>query len=91
MIKLIPVIVAFVEPTLLVSFRNAFLLNSQSTRILSSKNRCSSLLPQMILMLPVSAFALDNLTQVLEAERDSEKFQPLPFHYVEISRLLFDQ
>ncbi|CAI9768309.1 unnamed protein product [Fraxinus pennsylvanica] len=30
------------------------------------------------------------LTQVLEAERDSEKFQPLPFHYVEISRLLFD-
>ncbi|KAL1542203.1 DNA replication complex GINS protein PSF2 [Salvia divinorum] len=31
-----------------------------------------------------------NLTQVLEAERDSDKFQPLPFHYVEISRLLID-
>ncbi|KAL6526808.1 hypothetical protein OROGR_015898 [Orobanche gracilis] len=35
-------------------------------------------------------FPLDKLAQVLEAERDSEKFQPLPFHYVEISRLLFD-
>ncbi|KAL8463099.1 hypothetical protein ACS0TY_033114 [Phlomoides rotata] len=34
--------------------------------------------------------SVDKLTQVLEAERDSEKFQPLPFHYVEISRLLFD-
>ncbi|KAL6524724.1 hypothetical protein OROHE_016006 [Orobanche hederae] len=34
--------------------------------------------------------AVDKLAQVLEAERDSEKFQPLPFHYVEISRLLFD-
>ncbi|KAF5947827.1 hypothetical protein HYC85_013784 [Camellia sinensis] len=34
----------------------------------------------------------EKLTQVLEAERDSQKtFQPLPFHYVEISRLLFDQ
>lgn len=34
----------------------------------------------------------DRLTQILEAERDSPKeFQPLPFHYVEISRLLFDQ
>ncbi|RZC44648.1 hypothetical protein C5167_037586 [Papaver somniferum] len=33
----------------------------------------------------------ENLTQVLEAERDSRReFQPLPFHYVEISRLLFD-
>lgn len=42
-------------------------------------------------MLPVSASAIDKLTQVLEAERDSEKFQPLPFHYVEIARLLFDQ
>ncbi|XP_039136636.1 DNA replication complex GINS protein PSF2 [Dioscorea cayenensis subsp. rotundata] len=31
------------------------------------------------------------LTQVLEAERESPReFQPLPFHYVEISRLLFD-
>ncbi|XP_073021665.1 DNA replication complex GINS protein PSF2 [Primulina huaijiensis] len=34
--------------------------------------------------------SVEKLTQVLEAERDSEKFQPLPFHYVEISRLLFD-
>ncbi|KAL3650147.1 DNA replication complex GINS protein PSF2 [Castilleja foliolosa] len=34
--------------------------------------------------------SVDKLSQVLEAERDSEKFQPLPFHYVEISRLLFD-
>lgn len=34
----------------------------------------------------------DNLTQVLEAERESPReFQALPFHYVEISRLLFDQ
>ncbi|KAF5201175.1 Dna replication complex gins protein psf2, partial [Thalictrum thalictroides] len=31
------------------------------------------------------------LTRVLEAERDSpSEFQPLPFHYVEISKLLFD-
>lgn len=35
---------------------------------------------------------LENLSQTLEAERDSqESFQILPFHYVEISRLLFDQ
>ncbi|KAK6145352.1 hypothetical protein DH2020_022172 [Rehmannia glutinosa] len=34
--------------------------------------------------------SVDKLAQVLESERDSEKFQPLPFHYVEISRLLFD-
>ncbi|XP_028075959.1 DNA replication complex GINS protein PSF2-like [Camellia sinensis] len=34
--------------------------------------------------------AIEKLTQVLEAERDSQKtFQPLPFHYVEISRLLY--
>ncbi|KAL7214872.1 hypothetical protein ACSBR1_027118 [Camellia fascicularis] len=31
------------------------------------------------------------IATVLEAERDSQKtFQPLPFHFVEISRLLFD-
>ncbi|XP_008462892.1 DNA replication complex GINS protein PSF2 isoform X2 [Cucumis melo] len=31
------------------------------------------------------------LTQILEAERDSQgSFQILPFHYVEISKLLFD-
>ncbi|XP_020087336.1 DNA replication complex GINS protein PSF2 [Ananas comosus] len=34
---------------------------------------------------------VERLTQVLEAERESPReFQPLPFHYVEISRLLFD-
>ncbi|KAF6144212.1 hypothetical protein GIB67_004885 [Kingdonia uniflora] len=33
----------------------------------------------------------NKLTQVLEAERDTEyAFEPLPFHYVELSRLLFD-
>jgi GINS complex subunit 2 len=37
-------------------------------------------------------FLLDRLTQVLEAERESPReFQPLPFHYIEISKLLFDQ
>lgn len=35
---------------------------------------------------------LDNLTQILEAERESQStFQALPFSYVEIARLLFDQ
>lgn len=34
---------------------------------------------------------VDRLTQVLEAERESPReFQPLPFHYIEISKLLFD-
>ncbi|XP_072960863.1 DNA replication complex GINS protein PSF2 [Typha angustifolia] len=34
---------------------------------------------------------VERLTQVLEAERESPReFQPLPFHYVDISRLLFD-
>jgi len=34
---------------------------------------------------------VDRLTQVLEAERESSReFQPLPFHYIEISKLLFD-
>ncbi|CAI9108890.1 OLC1v1008592C1 [Oldenlandia corymbosa var. corymbosa] len=36
------------------------------------------------------AYNESKLTKVLETERDTEKFQPLPFHYVEISRLLFD-
>ncbi|KAL3521102.1 hypothetical protein ACH5RR_019251 [Cinchona calisaya] len=39
---------------------------------------------------PPDWMSVEKLTQVLEAERDAEKFQPLPFHYVEISRLLFD-
>ena len=34
----------------------------------------------------------EKLTQILEDEREAPReFQPLPFHYVEISRLLFDQ
>ena len=37
-------------------------------------------------------FVQEKLTQVLEAERNTlREFQPLPFHYVEISRLLSDQ
>ncbi|CAH9104225.1 unnamed protein product [Cuscuta epithymum] len=39
---------------------------------------------------PPEWMSVEKLTQVLEAERDSEGFQLLPFHYVEISRLLFD-
>ncbi|KAH0673435.1 hypothetical protein KY284_024522 [Solanum tuberosum] len=39
---------------------------------------------------PPEWMSVEKLTQLLEAERDSEKFQLLPFHYVEISRLLFD-
>ncbi|XP_043701119.1 DNA replication complex GINS protein PSF2 isoform X2 [Telopea speciosissima] len=40
---------------------------------------------------PPQWMSVEKLTQVLEAERDSPReFQPLPFHYVEISRLLFD-
>ncbi|KAK1395286.1 hypothetical protein POM88_014342 [Heracleum sosnowskyi] len=36
-------------------------------------------------------FCNEKLTQVVEAKRDSARdFQPLPFHYVEIARLLFD-
>ncbi|KAL2650024.1 hypothetical protein R1flu_018152 [Riccia fluitans] len=35
--------------------------------------------------------SVENLTQVLELERESpQEFQPLPFHYVEVSRLLLD-
>ncbi|KAF6986148.1 hypothetical protein CFC21_003932 [Triticum aestivum] len=34
---------------------------------------------------------VERLTQVLDAERESPReFQPLPFHYIEISKLLFD-
>ncbi|GAA0163228.1 hypothetical protein LIER_19143 [Lithospermum erythrorhizon] len=39
---------------------------------------------------PPEWMSVEKLTPVLEAERDSQTFQPLPFHYVEISRLLFD-
>ncbi|XP_047328144.1 DNA replication complex GINS protein PSF2 [Impatiens glandulifera] len=40
---------------------------------------------------PPEWMSVDKLTQVLEAERDDKAVcQPLPFHYVEISRLLFD-
>ncbi|CBI26496.3 hypothetical protein VitviT2T_024097 [Vitis vinifera] len=40
---------------------------------------------------PPEWMSVDKLTQVLEAERNSlREFQPLPFHYVEIARLLSD-
>uniref|UniRef100_A0A7N0V5M3 DNA replication complex GINS protein PSF2 n=1 Tax=Kalanchoe fedtschenkoi TaxID=63787 RepID=A0A7N0V5M3_KALFE len=40
---------------------------------------------------PPEWMSVDKLTEILEAERESPRvFQPLPFHYVEIARLLFD-
>lgn len=40
---------------------------------------------------PPAWLSVDNLTQVLEAEREPQsKFQPLPSGYIEIARLLFD-
>ncbi|BBG97972.1 PSF2 [Prunus dulcis] len=40
---------------------------------------------------PPEWMSVENLTQILEAERESQAaFQVLPFHYVEISSLLFD-
>eukprot|EP00249_Psilotum_nudum_P006275 c19604_g1_i1 orf=225-860(+) len=40
---------------------------------------------------PPEWMTVEKLTQVLEDEREAPReFQPLPFHYVEISRLLFD-
>ncbi|GAV68877.1 Sld5 domain-containing protein, partial [Cephalotus follicularis] len=39
---------------------------------------------------PPHWMSVESLTQVLEEERNSQTFQALPFHYVEISRLLFD-
>ncbi|XP_010558802.1 PREDICTED: DNA replication complex GINS protein PSF2 [Tarenaya hassleriana] len=40
---------------------------------------------------PPQWMSIENLTRILEGERESQTtFQPLPFHYVEISRLLFD-
>ncbi|KAK6929347.1 GINS subunit, domain A, partial [Dillenia turbinata] len=50
---------------------------------LKKRGKCTIRTPQWM--------SVEKLTQVLEAERDSPReFQPLPFHYVEISRLLFD-
>ncbi|KAM7265093.1 hypothetical protein ACFE04_002776 [Oxalis oulophora] len=49
---------------------------------LKKRGKCSIRPPQWM--------SIDNLTRILEAERDSQKFQELPFHYIEISRLLFD-
>ncbi|XP_057980864.1 DNA replication complex GINS protein PSF2 isoform X2 [Malania oleifera] len=50
---------------------------------LKKRGKCTIRPPRWMLV--------EKLTQVLEAERDSPgSFQPLPFHYVEISRLLFD-
>lgn len=46
----------------------------------------------IIMFLSIFFCGLENLTRVLEGERDSQgAFQALPFHYVEISRLIFDQ
>ncbi|XP_021910443.1 DNA replication complex GINS protein PSF2 isoform X2 [Carica papaya] len=40
---------------------------------------------------PPQWMSIENLTNILEGERESQvTFQALPFHYVEISRLLFD-
>ncbi|XP_042474660.1 DNA replication complex GINS protein PSF2-like isoform X1 [Zingiber officinale] len=40
---------------------------------------------------PHTRVDVDKLTQVLETERETPReFQPLPFHYIEISKLLFD-
>ncbi|GAB2299847.1 DNA replication complex GINS protein PSF2, variant 2 [Dionaea muscipula] len=40
---------------------------------------------------PPEWMSVENLTRILEAERDSPReFQELPFHYVEISKLLVD-
>lgn len=37
-------------------------------------------------------FITERLTETLEMERDAPReFQPLPFHYVEIARLLLDK
>jgi GINS complex subunit 2 len=37
-------------------------------------------------------FITERLTETLEVERDAPReFQPLPFHYVEIARLLLDK
>ncbi|XP_071738722.1 DNA replication complex GINS protein PSF2 [Rutidosis leptorrhynchoides] len=50
---------------------------------LKRRNKCT--------IRPPDWMSVEKLTQVLEAERDAAStFEPLPFHYVEISRLLFD-
>ncbi|XP_078179450.1 PSF2 [Carex rostrata] len=50
---------------------------------LKKRGKCSIRTPDWM--------SVEKLTQVLEAERESPReFQPLPFHYVEISRLLLD-
>ncbi|XP_058753729.1 DNA replication complex GINS protein PSF2 [Vicia villosa] len=50
---------------------------------LRRRGKCSIVPPQWM--------SVEKLTQVLEEERDSQEMsEHLPFHYVEISRLLFD-
>lgn len=50
---------------------------------LKKRQKCTIVTPEWM--------SVKSLTNVLEAERESPReFQPLPFHYVEISRLLFD-
>eukprot|EP01018_Ginkgo_biloba_P015004 Gb_14662 [translate_table: standard] len=47
--------------------------------------------PPLSSMCTLVAVSTKRLTQVLDAEREAPReFQPLPFHYVEMSRLLFD-
>ncbi|XP_020683823.1 DNA replication complex GINS protein PSF2 [Dendrobium catenatum] len=41
---------------------------------------------------PPEWMSVERLTHVLEAERESPReFQPLPFHYIELSKLLFEK
>ncbi|KAJ0962409.1 hypothetical protein J5N97_030264 [Dioscorea zingiberensis] len=50
---------------------------------LKRRGKCAIRVPEWM--------SVERLTQALEAERESPReFQTLPFHYVEISRLLFD-
>ncbi|KAK1370252.1 hypothetical protein POM88_036344 [Heracleum sosnowskyi] len=58
----------------------------QSERKEQLLSETSAMKPQVIIRL-----FCEKLTQVVEVERDSARdLQPLPFHYVEITRLLFD-
>eukprot|EP00475_Leptophrys_vorax_P041535 TRINITY_DN78303_c0_g1_i1.p1 TRINITY_DN78303_c0_g1~~TRINITY_DN78303_c0_g1_i1.p1 ORF type:complete len:200 (+),score=13.35 TRINITY_DN78303_c0_g1_i1:106-705(+) len=39
---------------------------------------------------PPTWMAADRLSAALDAEREQEGFQPLPFHYIEVAHLLFE-
>lgn len=56
--------------------------------------RLSCLIPALRFALPVWTLRVfiacaESLTRILEDERSSDDFQPLPFHYIEIAALLF--